>query len=191
MKTIQLSESLVNDIVHALNIIPNKTIGVRDNGKTTYDLAAALGEELKNQPQEEGTRITVKITDEQRENLLVSALEGGSNYWYCLRTDAEKEITKFVPEFPTLRKETPYVELMWKAIQAGAVIPVRDVENPKDVLGHISLASIAEGEQFMADNHSRHFTAIIDENDDAETGDVWFQLATLRNKDGKPEIVYG
>lgn len=125
--------------------------------------------------------VTVKLTDETRSNLLCSAIEGGSNYWYFLGRDAEKVIDSVKPS----DGETPLVTRMWAAIEAGKEIPVRDIENVNTILGKISLLSIHEGEQLMLDKHPSHFADILDENDDATTGDVWFQYAVLK------DLVYG
>lgn len=123
--------------------------------------------------------VTINITDEQRTNLLCSALEGGSNYWYLLNTDAMAIIRKYKEANDTL------VERMWKAIKAGEEIPVTDREDETEVLGKISLASIDKGEQIMAEKHASHFADVLKEIDDATTGDVWFQLAVMS------EVVYG
>lgn len=125
--------------------------------------------------------ITITITDEQRLNLLTSALEGGSNYWYYLGKDALNIIAEVCPP----DKTTTLVDRMWQAIKAGKEIPVRAIENPRDVLGKLSLASIDKGEQLLADKHSHHLSDIVTENDDATTGDVWFQLSLMG------EVVYG
>ena len=125
--------------------------------------------------------VIVKLTDETRSNLLCSAIEGGSNYWYFLGEDADKIIQSVAPR----DKETPYVTRMWAAIKAGKEIPIRDAEDEKTILGKISLVSICEGEQLMLDKQPRHFADILSENDDATTGDVWFQYAVMK------EIVYG
>lgn len=126
--------------------------------------------------------IIINLTDEQHENLVVSALEGGSNYWYYLTERAVKIVDKFCPAD---KKDEPFSIRFWAAIKAGASIPVNDVENVKHNLGKISLASIEKGEQILADKYFSHFADIMDENDDATTADVWFQLCTLG------EIVYG
>lgn len=125
-----------------------------------------------------GKGVVIHITEEQRINLLCSALEGGSNYWYWLHDDATKVLQ-------TVPKQDTTVDWIWAAIVAGKEIPVRDGENLNDVLGKISLASIEKGEQIMAEKYPNHFADIIADNDDAATGDIWFQLAVMG------EVVYG
>jgi len=131
------------------------------------------------------TKVTIQlISSDRRSDMLTGALEGGSNGWYFIGEDAEVIIAQFVPDFAKERKRTPFCDLLWQAITAGAVVPVRDCEDEETVLGHISLQSIKEGEELLQKNQPDHFNDIIEENDDATTADVWFQYAVLK------EIVY-
>lgn len=123
--------------------------------------------------------INLGITEQRREDMLVGALEGGSNDWYWLGSDANAIIS----EYET--KNTPYATAMWKAIKDGKSIPIRDAEDVDAVLGNISLESIEKGEQLMADNHLAQYMNIVMEEDDATTADIWFQLAVLG------EVTYG
>lgn len=109
-------------------------------------------------------------------NMLVSAIEGGSNYWYMIDTD----INKFVPEM----KGEPYVDKLLMAIQKGHPVSVSDVEN-EDHLGTLTAESWAKAEKLMMQKHRRHFGDVLCENDDATTADVFFQLAVIG------ELTYG
>jgi len=124
---------------------------------------------------------TIALTSDQRSNLLCSAIEGGSNYWYWLSSKAMKVINEVKPS----DGKTPLVDRMWAAIEAGKSIPIHDLEDTKVQLGEISLVSIERGEQTMIEKHIQHFADVLKENDDAATGDVWFQLAVMN------EVVYG
>ena len=120
------------------------------------------------------------IKDYDRECLLVDALEGGSNYWYFLEDDSIKAINEKIPQ----DKETPLSIRMFKAIVSGADVPVYDCET-NEKLGSISLKSIKKGESTMVTKYPFHFSAIIKENYDATTADVWFQLAVMN------DVIYG
>jgi hypothetical protein len=125
--------------------------------------------------------IVINLTDEQREDLLVTALEGGSNYWYHLSDDALNLILKTTKG----SKEALSVRV-WEAIKTGIAIPVHDAENEDEQLGEISLETIAKGEQLLADKHLQHLCDILTDGGwDANTADVWFQYCSL----GK--LVYG
>lgn len=126
------------------------------------------------------SKVLITITEEQEQNLLCSAIEGGSNYWYLFGKEAMSIINKHV----TKNTNSSFVDSLWAAIKLGLSIPVRDVEH-NEVIGEISLASIEKGEKILAEKHTAHLLDIIGENDDATTGDVWFQLCVLG------ELVYG
>jgi hypothetical protein len=126
--------------------------------------------------------IIINLTDQQHENLIIGALEGGSNYWYHLTKNAVAIVNKLCPAD---KKDEPLSIRFWAAIKAGAVIPINDRENSKEELGEISLTSIEKGEQLLADKSPHHLADILSEDGDAITDDVWFQYCTLG------EIVYG
>lgn len=135
--------------------------------------------------------VTIEISDQLREDLIVAALEGGSNYWYFIDKDGKNIIN------PYINAETPFSVAFWRAIKDGKSIPVYDKETiedweydnegEKELLGDVNLESIAKGEQLMADGYMNHFRNIMGENTDwdAATADVWFQLCVMG------ELVYG
>lgn len=126
------------------------------------------------------TKLKIKglnvIKAEDVYNMLVGAIEGGSNYWYLIDT----EINQFVPEL----KGEPYVDKLITAIQKGHPVKVIDVEN-EDYLGTLTADSWAKAEKLMIEKHPKHFADIVGENDDATTADVFFQLAVMG------ELIYG
>lgn len=82
--------------------------------------------------------------------------------------------------------DDPLAIKMWRALKAGESIEIHDVEDEDGPpLGVINYKSILEGEELLLKNFAWHFANIIDETDDAETGDVWFQMAIMK------DIVYG
>ena len=122
------------------------------------------------------------LNNEQRLDLLTSALEGGSNYWYFIGLDASRKIRLMWGG----DKNDPFVNKMWNALETGESIEIHDIEDPEgDPLGSISLKSIEEGEQIMHDKYPGHYADVLNECGDADTGDVWFQLAIMK------DIVYG
>lgn len=108
-------------------------------------------------------------------NMLVGAIEGGSNYWYligektCDRVDAATEDMK----------GEPFVDRFLMAIQRGTKgINVLDVEDGSK-LGTLTPESWAKAEKLMIEKHKSHLGDILKENDDATTADVFFQLAVI------------
>jgi hypothetical protein len=116
------------------------------------------------------------------ENVFVTALEGGSNYWYFLNKDATDDIRKAVP-----KDVDPYLSTaISKAIlDHGVEVPVSDVEDEESVLGVISLKTINERLTALA-NDKRYkwaFDAEMKEEGDAESSDVWFQYMAMGQVD--------
>lgn len=127
----------------------------------------------------------VEIKQERIHDLLVSAFEGGCNYWLTIRAD-------------DIRKESEKVngELnVENQIMLGATLHCYDKEEPENKLGEITLVKIikaliamscGEDRKLKKNEHLKtHFNNFITENDDAETADVVIQIAVMG------EIVFG
>lgn len=120
------------------------------------------------------------ITNEMRENLLVTALEGGSNYWYFLKKKGMSYIEKHTPEM----ENEPLAMRMFKALERNVSIPIHDYETG-DLLGEINMHSIEKAEEKLIEINPIEFANILTEDYDANTADIWFQLAVMG------EIVFG
>ena len=109
------------------------------------------------------------MTNEIVKDLLISAFEGGSNYWYTIvdhnRKETKAEFTSEVLAYENGRMsiQTDDHEEIWQV-------------NNKDVKGAIAL---------MEQKYPRHYKDAIEENGDAETGDVFLQLVVFG------EVIYG
>ena len=122
-------------------------------------------------------KATVRIPHQKIQDLIITAVEGGCRYWASFK-------------FPENWKEKygSHEEIPFK----DGNIEVYDVETD-ELLGYLNIASVKVGLQLMADckdlkgKHvpARHFKNIATDNDDAETADVFMQLAVIG------EIVFG
>jgi hypothetical protein len=56
---------------------------------------------------------------------------------------------------------------------------------PKSAKHHITIAEVKKGLELMRDEYPSHYADLVEEQDDAITGDVWLQLATFG------ELIYG
>jgi len=109
--------------------------------------------------------IKLVVPDQRLQDLLTSAFEGGSNYWY--------QIDAFnYPEGQTkesLKIEFPHVELPFKGgsltISSGGDMPVKTLDR----------AAIEKGLDVMAQKYPRDYADFLAENDDANTGDAFLQ----------------
>lgn len=127
------------------------------------------------------------------QDLITTALEGGSNYWYLLNREATDKIRKYkgryVPEihgdneisfFKTL------TEAFLVAVMEGEVIPIHDAEDEDEKIGEVSIASIKKGlEKMQADKRTELNYLLGGEDYDAGDADVVFQYIALG------ELVYG
>jgi hypothetical protein len=126
--------------------------------------------------------LTKTIDDQVLENVFVTAIEGGSNYWYFLSDEAIKIIRSYVPY-----SDNPYLSTaIFKAIKLGAIIPINDAENEDDVVGELSISTFATRLQKMyEDGNGEALDREIDGNGDAYSSDIIFQYLAMG------EIVYG
>jgi hypothetical protein len=126
--------------------------------------------------------INQKIEREVLEDIFVTALEGGSNYWYYLSDEATKLIRDAVP-----KSEDPYLSTaILKAIEKGVDVPINDAEHEDEVIGTISLKTMQERLQKLSRSaNSDALMAHIKEEGDADTADVVLQYLAFG------EIVFG
>ena len=126
--------------------------------------------------------INQEIKREVLEDIFVTALEGGSNYWYFLSSDATKLIRDAVP-----KSEDPYLSTaILKAIEKGVEVPINDAEDEEEVLGIISLKTMQERLQKLSrSGNSNALMAHINEDGDADSADIVFQYLAFG------EIVFG
>lgn len=126
-----------------------------------------------------------EVSRDVLETIFVTALEGGSNYWYYLNPKNYKKIRNAVS-----KEDEPYFSMAFaKAIlDHGVSVEIHDIEDMEEdePIGVINQQSILEGLQKMVDNGDGW--ALFDEiaeQGDATSSDICFQYMVLG------EIVYG
>ena len=128
----------------------------------------------------------MKATDISRnilENVFVTAIEGGSNYWYYIDEENHEKMRRAVP----VEKERAFSVALFKAVYDEAFdIDVHDVENPDEKVGTLSVRTMFERLNSLLndDDYKWALLAEIDEQGDAETSDVVFQYLAIG------EVVY-
>jgi hypothetical protein len=127
-------------------------------------------------------RVVQSVPLERVGDLLCSAFEGGSNYWYM--------IEKFIaPKALTVRLDAEQVyRHVDYPLNVGGALLVSDArvageEDKKTV--RLNLKAIKRGLTVMASKYPHHWGNFMRENDDAETGDVFLQCCLFG------ELVYG
>lgn len=112
------------------------------------------------------------LTRQQREDLLITALEGASNYWYLFH-DLDVDLTMMVENEPRC------IEIFKAVVDFGVSIPVYDVNDPDDELGSLSEINMDEGEKTMKKESPDDYQEILDGNWDAFNADMWFQYVIM------------
>ena len=133
---------------------------------------------------EESLKVTmmVEIPWTRIQDLLCCALEGGSNYWYL--------ITSFrKPKSMPVRTDDKQIfrHLDYPVNPRGALtfsVKHEELGNMKKRY-ILNRKTIQAGLRIMAKNFPRHFTNFQQENEDADTGDVFLQVCLFG------EVVYG
>lgn len=129
-------------------------------------------------------KIETIVPREVLENVCVTALEGGSNYWYYLSEGAVKLIRRAVP-----KNEDPYLStaILKAILDHNVEVPISDAEDEDEVLGYISKKTIQERIQKLSEDDSSKWALEreIRGEGDADSSDVVFQFMAMG------EVVFG
>lgn len=129
--------------------------------------------------------IKIKISRDVIEDIFVTAIEGGSNYWYFLSDKAIRKIRNAVPEDVDPYLSTAIVKAI---LDHNVEVDICDLEDDDegDVIGTISLSTMSERLNLLSasDNRDALFN-FINETADANDADVVFQYLAMG------EVVYG
>jgi hypothetical protein len=129
------------------------------------------------------TEISVKvpITKQRISDLICSAIEGGSNYWYLI----EEFVKPTVLEWQTDPKQV-FKHLDYPLNEGGAlVISDKEDDEPIKSTYRLDLESITKGVQVFADKCPYQFSQFLNDNADAITGDCFLQCCLFG------EVIYG
>lgn len=135
------------------------------------------------------------LTIAQIRNLLVSAFEGGSNYWYQIPAAGPKDAIlgpKHAPQdFRKGGKAQPkgdyyhWSELIPTTPDCALLVTAPEGFGDYDWPVVLNIAALRHGAQVMYTKYPQHYANVLAENDDAETGDVFLQCALFG------EVVFG
>lgn len=131
--------------------------------------------------------VNQSISEVRIAELLSTAFEGGSNYWYLITGFEAPENPRPVifgdmkvlgGENAEIFKHTDY------PLTGGAVV-ITDCEQPNRGPWRLDGEAIQRGLKVMAEKYPRHWGDFVQENDDADTGDCFLQCCLFG------EMVYG
>ncbi len=116
-------------------------------------------------------------------DLLCSAFEGGSNYWYMIEEFGMPPELKGVPDEKVFRHlDYPTREGGYLLVSDRKIV---ECEGGEVTIRKIDRDRLKVALNLMSQKYPRHFADFINENGDADTGDVFLQLAVLG------DVVYG
>lgn len=124
-----------------------------------------------------------KFTEDDVWSLLVSAFEGGSNYWYMIDNDK----TVYAPG--KSRKDFYYIHEI--PFEPGCALIVQHDDGGDGPWVNckypLTRERLVEGMRLLAasETYKHHWADIINENTDATTGDVYLQFCVFG------EVIYG
>lgn len=118
-------------------------------------------------------KITKTIPYDVLESVIVTAMEGGSNYWYWL-----SDLSMLKGRYPG---EPLSIRIAKAVFLDGIDIPVHDCEDPQSELGTLKGDAIQERLQALADDQglSDHLDAELRGEGDATSSDVVFQFMVM------------
>lgn len=135
---------------------------------------------------------TAKITADQIIDVFVTAIEGGSNYWYYI-LDVPNEVKRMTKD-----ENMAFSEACGKYVLNGGELTIYDVEEVGEMddvgefssekpepLGYINMDSLLDAINIMKRDYPEHYENIIMDEYDADDADIFFQIATMG------EVVYG
>lgn len=129
-------------------------------------------------------KIEKEIPRQVLEDIFVTAIEGGSNYWYFLSDEAVAKIRKAVSV-----DSEPYLSIaISKAIlDFGVDVPINDAENEDEVLGTISKETMQDRLQLLSDDAQYKYAleSELNEEGDAYSSDIVFQYLSFG------EVIFG
>jgi len=123
-----------------------------------------------------------RISNERAADLLCNAFEGGSNYWYTINGYVTPE--EVAQPWGESEYHPRYISFPFS--KGGAVL-IGDMEDEDAEETRLDKEAIARGQKLMKsdERYSHHFADVLNETDDADTGDVFLQLCLFG------EVIYG
>lgn len=117
-----------------------------------------------------------EVSDSRLADLLCSALEGGSNYWYRIERAIEGKGDVDPWQGDSIKTSGAYVS----AFSTDGALIIQDTtaeeyEGEEPHPYRLGRTAMMHGLRVMAEKHPRHFADFLTENDDATTGDVFLQ----------------
>ena len=123
------------------------------------------------------------ISRDVLEDVFVTAIEGGSNYWYFLSDHAIAKIRRAVPKSVDECISTAVLKAI---LDHDVKVEINDADNEEDIVGVITKSTMHSRLQLLADSKLKWaLDAHINGEGDAESADIVFQYLAMG------EVIYG
>lgn len=126
--------------------------------------------------------MTIKLNEQHIEDVFVTAIEGGSNYWLDFDLKGINQVKKVCSQDGY--KDAFSMQVFYAVFRKGLRLPVFDVESDEQI-GVLDVSNFGERLQNCMDNYPEAVYNIVFENGDANDADIIFQYLCMN------EIVYG
>jgi len=127
--------------------------------------------------------IKISVKREVLEDVFVTAIEGGSNYWYFLSDHAIAKIRRAVPKE---EDECISTAILKAILDHDVKVEINDADNEDEVIGVITRGTMQARLQLLAESPNKWaLDAHIKEEGDADSADIVFQYLTMG------EVIYG
>lgn len=122
------------------------------------------------------------------DDMVITALEGGSNYWYWLKIDQQwfevakrYDIALSKKEQPVRTHALPLTQRIVNALLnvEGFTLPIYDLEDNDEKLGELTLESFKKACEICITEFPNTWAALINEHYDADDADILFQLSVM------------
>lgn len=116
------------------------------------------------------TTVTLKFTDAQLKDFFFVALGGDCEYWFELEKESGAKVAS--------QKGQCFEEKVWNALLAGEELSICDSDE-KNYLGKLSMPSVKNALQILADTEPKQFAYILHDGIDTESADCLLQCAVM------------
>jgi hypothetical protein len=123
--------------------------------------------------------VQTQIDTQRIADLLCTALEGGSNYWYTIAEFIKPDAFLFRMDEKQLFRHLDY------PLNPGGALKIKDTQGDESVTYTLDLDVIQKGLKLWAEKYPSDYAQFLADNEDAETGDSFLQTCLFG------EVVYG
>jgi hypothetical protein len=126
-------------------------------------------------------RTVVEVPEEEIASLIISAFEGGSNYWYEIKDFVEPSVVTYRTDAEQIYKHVDY-----PMSPEGALV-ITSLEEPERKPARLNLRTIQSGLVLLSQSkeYAHHWRDIVKGDCDQITGDVFLQFCLYG------EVLYG